>query len=203
MRRPTRAFVVAAASISLGASGLLGFGALYGCDTGDAASPQNLANRDSGLGTTATDGGTVADSGKDANVQDTGIVDSGTGTEAGPMLADCVSYIDHRGDTNVNLTWAFNITSQPDHCSKISVGSTVTWVAMPLDFGTHPLVASAGGDMPNPIGSAGAIDSGTAGAPSVTITFTTKGAFPFECAVHGSMVGAIVVVDGPTDAGGD
>ena len=195
-----RALLVA--SISLGTSGLVGLGALGGCDAGDAASPQNAANRDSGLGSAPDSGSVVIDAGTDGSVQDTGIVDAGPAAEGGPMLNGCTAYVDHRGGKNVNLVWSFNITSDPSHCSKIAVGSTVTWIAMPLSFGTHPLTASATGDTPNPIDSTNAIDSGGGGAPTVTITFARAGAFPYVCGVHPDMVGTIVV-DGPADAGGD
>ncbi len=198
--RTTRAFVVAAASISLGALGLLGVGALYGCDTGDAASPQNAANRDSGLGSPATDGGPIADGSTDGNVQDTGIADAGFPSEAGPALNNCTNYVDHRGAANVNLPWGLSVADDPDHCSKISAGATVTWISS--SFATHPLMASAGGDTPNPIDITGAVDSGGGAGSTVTIAFPSSGAFPYECATHSFMLGTIVV-DGPVDAGGD
>jgi len=103
----------------------------------------------------------------------------------------------------VNLIWGYSVASEPNHCSKIAPGSTVTWIAAGANFSTHPLVATAGmGDTPNPIDMTGAIDSGGGGDPTVTITFTDPGAFPYNCGAHPFMLGAIVV-DGPVDAGSD
>jgi plastocyanin len=74
-----------------------------------------------------------------------------------------------------------------NHCVKVKVGSKVTWAG---SFASHPL-APNGGDTPNPIPSQSAdVDGG-----AVSITFTAKGTFGFECSFHPSiMFGAVQVV---------
>jgi plastocyanin len=106
---------------------------------------------------------------------------TGVGTTS---IGGCTTFVDHTADPTVALTWGFSITSQADHCSKIKVGSKVTWTG---DFGTHPL-ASKDGDSGNPITSSG-VNGG-----SVEIDFPTAGTFGYTCTVHSQMIGAIEVV---------
>jgi plastocyanin len=143
-----------------------------GTDSGATTKP---ATDDSGA-TQGTDAGTGGgDSG-------TGAGDSGSSE---PAINGCTTYVDHTAGTEVDLTWDFTINSQPDHCSKIKLGTTVKWTG---DFTTHPLEA-LNGDPANPINSAAA--SGGA----ATITFPVSGAYGYDCAAHKTaMQGAIIVV---------
>lgn len=176
-----------------GAAGLLGTVALAlgetGCDTGSAASPQNLGNHDSGLGspTTTDDGSVPADAtastdASDGSVQDAGKVDL---AEAGPSLNGCTTYQNHVGEANVNLQWDLGVNSRPDHCSKISTGASFTWLG---NFSSHPLAENMG-DTPNPI------TGTTPDGGEQVVTFPNAGIFGYICTVHGAaMQGAIVVV---------
>jgi plastocyanin len=164
-------------------SGALASGALIAlvlsaCDAGNAASPQHAAATDSGLTNTGSfvqaDAGTATDAGEDGSPMD-----------AGPGVNGCTTYVDHTADAVVNLVWDFPIASAPDHCSKIKVGAAVKWTG---NFGTHPLEAF-NGDANNPISS-----NDADGGPDVTITFPAAGAFGYNCAVHASMFGAVLVV---------
>ncbi len=65
--------------------------------------------------------------------------------------------------------------------ATVSQGAVVTWSN--ADSSTHDMVSDTG-----------AFDSGRV-APngSVTLTFATKGSFPYHCSLHPSMTGTIVV----------
>ncbi len=187
MTNGRRRALLLAASIS--ASGVVGSAAstLSGCDTGNAASPHNAANLDSGLGSPASDSGTVvADSSADAAVQDTGTADGG--------LNGCSTYVNHTVDAAVDLDWQITgFLTNPNRCSTITAGSSVKWTG---SFIAHPL-EPMGGDPSNPITSTAA-EGGAA-----IITFTNPGLYGYDCSNHPKlMLGAIAVV-GPSDAGGD
>jgi plastocyanin len=87
----------------------------------------------------------------------------------------------------VDIDW--KLTTQK--CVRVSVGTVVNWnVTAPSTFTSHPL---AGGNVddgakPGPI-----TDSDQSGA-TASVTFDTKGEFPFFCEIHlGSMQGVIYV----------
>jgi plastocyanin len=149
----------------------------YGCSSSSSG----------GGTTTGTDSGTVT--GKDGGTG-TGTDSGGGGSDdAGPAaLNGCTSYADQTAGTEVDLTWGFTITTDPNHCSKIKAGTKVKWTG---DFGTHPL-GDFGGDTPNPIATTTVDDAGT--STSITVTFPNAGTFGYHCMVHASMMGAIEVV---------
>jgi plastocyanin len=98
-------------------------------------------------------------------------------------LNGCTTYEDHTADTAVEITWARPL-NDANKCSKIKVGTTVTWKG---DLVDHPLTTK-GGDTPSPIT---LTNSGT----EAPIKFTAAGDFGFVCQKHPDMLGAIQVVE--------
>lgn len=116
--------------------------------------------------------------------------DSGSSVKA-PTVNACSTYKDETASTKVEIPWDFSISSAPERCVKVKVGTTVVFKG---DFSTHPLAAS-GGDVPNPFDNAASRLEGAGTADEKTPTvFNTAGAFGFICSVHASMTGAVYVV---------
>jgi plastocyanin len=153
-------------SIALLASGLLlaiGLGGQLGCSS-DTPAPTST---DAG---TKTDTGAATDSGSD------------TGT-AVTSLNGCTAadYVDRTAATaDRTVTWGFNQTPK---CMKIAAGQRVTFNG---DFTQHPLVEK-GGNTPNPFSS----PQGSGGTR--TVDFGVVGTYGYECAIHTSITGAILV----------
>jgi len=61
-------------------------------------------------------------------------------------------------------------------CLKVTAGTTVTFAG---DFTSHPLAKSTRGDANNPI-----VNKST--GTSTTVTFSTRGFYPYYCGFHGS-----------------
>lgn len=171
-------------------------GGLYACDTGNPASPVTQGG-DGGTFATGSEGGSATD----AAATDGGDASETDGGDAGPSpLNGCATYTDNTTSANTVIVWSFNVTSDPNHCSKIKAGNTVTWLAnlSGEDFNTHPL-APFGGDTPTPITDvfldASVIDAADPMNPSVTVEFDGDGGFyGYHCDKHASMKGAIEVV---------
>src|SRR5882672_7570603 len=84
------------------------------------------------------------------------------------VVQDCQpnQYLDRTASgADRELTWNFDISSDPERCMQVQVGQTVVWNG---DLDTHPLGAQ-GGDMPNPI----------IFHVNGVVTFTTAGTFGF------------------------
>ena len=150
--------------IALLASGLLVVGlSQLGCSS-DTPAP------------TATDSGTKSDTGSTP-------VDSGADTSAPAALNGCAAadYVDRSAaSADRTITWGFNQTPK---CMKIAAGQRVTFNG---DFTQHPLIEK-GGDTPNPFAS----PKGTGGTR--TVDFGPVGTYGYECAIHASITGAILV----------
>jgi plastocyanin len=151
-------------NFALLASGLLVVGlSQLGCSS-DTPAPTST---DAG---TKSDTGTPVDSGSDTGTAIT--------TLNGCAAADYVDRSDPSADRTV--TWGFGQTPK---CMKIAAGQRVTFNG---DFTQHPLVEK-GGDSPNPFAS----PKGTGGTR--TVDFGPVGTFGYECSIHASITGAILV----------
>lgn len=146
-----------------------------------------VASTMDGSGGNTTDGSMSA---TDAGVTDTG-VDVNT-VDSGPVLNGCASYTDytdHTGVGQLDLTWGFGISTDPNRCAIIHAGATVTWTG---DFVTHPIEAFNGDPM-SPIDGTQITDNGD-GTGTVTANFMNAGDFGYHCKVHAFMQGVIRVV---------
>jgi plastocyanin len=127
--------------------------------------------------TPSTDAGSGSDTGV---VADSGAADTGS-TPATLNGCSAADYVDRTGaSADRTVTWGFNQTPK---CMKIAAGQTVTFNG---DFTTHPLVEK-GGDTPNPFSS----PQGSGGTR--TVAFPNAGDYGYECAIHPTILGAVLV----------
>ena len=99
------------------------------------------------------------------------------------VVQDCqpTQYLDRTATgADRQLTWEFEISTDPERCLQVRAGQTVRWIG---DLEFHPL-GGQGGDSPNPISL----------HQDGSVTFNTAGTFGFVCLSHTSMKGAIKVV---------
>ncbi len=127
---------------------------------------------------TSTDAGTTT--------ADTGPAATDAGADTSPAITalngcTATDYVDRTAATaDRTITWGFGQTPK---CMKIAVGQRVTFNG---DFTQHPLVEK-GGSTPNPFAS----PKGTGGTR--TVDFGPAGTFGYECSIHTSITGAILV----------
>lgn len=161
-------FALASASLMLATSSL----AACSSDSADDGDDDTSGGSSSGGATSSSSsGGSSSSSGGSSS------------SSGGPTaLNGCATFVDHTGDAAVEITWT-NPTNDPDQCSRVKVGTVVTWKG---NLESHPLTPQ-GGTTPSPI-------TLTSSGTDKAITFDAAGDFGYVCTRHSIMTGVIQVV---------
>ena len=157
--------------------------ALYACSSDSTpAGTSGTAGTDSGTGTPdgGTDGAKADTSTAPATIRCT---QAELDKVAGPGGGDFTAL----GGADITFPTDTIPVQYTNHCVKVKIGSKVTFAGT---FSNHPLEPK-GGDTLTPIPTQSADTDGGA----VTVTFSTKGTYGFECNFHPDiMFGAVQVV---------